>query len=153
LNEKTQPDSLYFASIDVHPETVWVLFRDKPGELSQIPAGVTAADLPLGGQWRSMNDARVLVFRVAPEQHPFALQNMVCGASRPPRWTNIFVSDPAKSLLDVAPDDYFSRVSRWELKYLLLADQKRNIGSLYELPNPQCRTRCITYGVSCSRSG
>jgi hypothetical protein len=35
---------------------------------------------------------------VIPEQHPYTAQNVNHGTSRPDRWTNLFVSDPARNL-------------------------------------------------------
>jgi hypothetical protein len=35
---------------------------------------------------------------LAPEQRPYAPQNVVRGTNRPYRWTNIFLSDPAQAL-------------------------------------------------------
>jgi hypothetical protein len=38
------------------------------------------------------------VLRATPEQHPYTAQNVVHGASRPDKWTNIFLSDPSQGL-------------------------------------------------------
>jgi hypothetical protein len=98
LRTKTQPGSLYFAHIDAQPEIAWALFRDQPGQPSQLPVAATPADLPPGGRWRPLTGARSLVLRVTPEQHPYTAQNVVRGASRPDKWTNIFLSDPSQGL-------------------------------------------------------
>jgi hypothetical protein len=98
LRAKTQPGSLYFASIDAQPDVAWAIYRDTPGEPSMLPVGVTAADLPPGNRWRPMTGARALALRVTPEQHPYSPQNVVHGTNRPDRWTNIFLSDPARGL-------------------------------------------------------
>lgn len=98
LSAKTRPGNLYFASIDPNPEIAWALFSDAAGQPSQVPVGTTAADLPPGDKWRPLTGGRSFVIRIAPEQRPYAAQNVVRGTNRPDRWTNIFLSDPAESL-------------------------------------------------------
>lgn len=98
LRVETRPGSMYFVHIDAQPEIAWAIFHEKQGEPSLLPVGTTAADLPPGGRWRPITGARSFVLRVVPEQHPYPPQNVVRGASRPDRWTNVFLSDPAQGL-------------------------------------------------------
>jgi FAD dependent oxidoreductase len=98
LRAKTEPGGLYFASIDANPQIGWAMFSETGGHASMIPVGTTAADLPPGGRWRLFTQGRSFALKLTPEQHPYGAQNVVRGTSRPDRWTNIFLSDPAESL-------------------------------------------------------
>jgi hypothetical protein len=98
LPVKTEPGSLYFASIEANPQIAWAMFSDKEGQPSMVPVGTTAADLPPGNQWRPLTGGRSFVLRLTPEQRPSAPQKVVRGTNRPDRWTNIFMSDPGQAL-------------------------------------------------------
>jgi hypothetical protein len=98
LHIKTEPGTLYFASIEANPQIAWAMFSETGAHASQVPVGTTAADLAPGNQWRPFTGGRSFVLRLTPEQRPFAPQNVVRGTNRPDRWTNIFLSDPAQPL-------------------------------------------------------
>jgi hypothetical protein len=98
LHAKKDPGSLYFACIEANSQIAWAMFAETEGQPSMVPVGTTAADLPPGNQWRPITGGRSFVLRLAPEQRPYAPQNVVRGTNRPDRWTNIFLSDPAQAL-------------------------------------------------------
>lgn len=98
LQARTEPNSLYFVSIEANPEIAWAHFHEKAGEVSRIPVGTTAAELPSGDNWHPFTGGQSFVLKVVPEQRPYTAQNLVRGTNRPDMWTNIFVSDAAKGL-------------------------------------------------------
>jgi hypothetical protein len=98
MRVKTEPGSLYFAQIEANPQIGWAMFAESGGPPSMVPVGTTAADLPPGGLWRPLTGGRSFVLRLSPEQQPYGPQNVVRGTHRPDRWTNIFLSDPARGL-------------------------------------------------------
>jgi hypothetical protein len=64
------------------------------GKASLIPVGTTAADLPVGAQWRPMTQGKSFCLRLIPVQRPYGPQNVVRGTNRPDLWTNFYMSDP-----------------------------------------------------------
>lgn len=104
LNVRASANSLYFIHIDAAPKIGWALFQGSHDSVpSTIPVGSTPADLPGGTIWRPILAGKIglgcaFSLKVSPEQRPYGPQNIVSGTSRPDLWTNIFISDPARSL-------------------------------------------------------
>jgi len=98
LDAQVQPDTLYYVHLPATPGISWALYSNEEGQPSRIPVGTSAADLPGQSLWRTLRQDRVFSMRVLPEQRPYSAMNVIRGTSRPDRWTNLFISDPAKSL-------------------------------------------------------
>ncbi|MGD0776476.1 MAG: FAD-dependent oxidoreductase [Candidatus Solibacter sp.] len=98
LNARTEPGKLYYMHIGAHEGVAWALYTDAPGELSNVPAGTTSADLPGRSRWRPLPGGSAFCVRFTPQQRPYSPGNVVRGSSRPDLWTNFYMSDPAKSL-------------------------------------------------------
>ncbi|HXE12432.1 MAG TPA: FAD-dependent oxidoreductase [Bryobacteraceae bacterium] len=97
-NVSTTPGSLYWIHLPAQPGISWALFSNVAGKPSRIPVGSSAADLPGKTRWRKLTKDRSFCLRVFPQQMPFAAVNVLRGATRPDRWSNIFVSDPNRGL-------------------------------------------------------
>lgn len=54
--------------------------------------------MPGKTRWRKLTKDRSFCLRVFPQQNPYQPANIVRGATRPDKWTNIFVSDPNRGL-------------------------------------------------------
>jgi len=98
LNVATEPGKLYYVHLNAEPGISWQMFSEQHGAASRIPAGTSAADLPGASRWRPLSGGRIFCMRVLPEQRPYTAQNAIGGTNRPDRWTNLFISDPAREL-------------------------------------------------------
>lgn len=98
LNARTEPHRLYYIYVNAQPGVAWALFADREGEPSEVPVGTTPADLPDGDRWRPLTNGKSFSIGVIPEQRPYGPENVGLGASRPDRWTNVYISDPAQPL-------------------------------------------------------
>jgi hypothetical protein len=149
LRAGTRPGGLYFAFIDAQPEIGWAMFSDADGHASQVPVGATAADLPPGGFWRPFTRGRSLAMRVAPEQRPYAAQNVVRGTNRPDRWTNVFLSDAAQPLPAWIELKFPSPVRFNQVQITFDTDTNRRI-SLPLFHYPECVKR---YEIAIAQGG
>jgi hypothetical protein len=98
LGAQVRPDTLYYVHLPATPGVSWALYSNEEGNESRIPVGASAADLPGKSLWRTLHQDRIFSMRVLPEQRPYSGVNVVRGTNRPDRWTNFFMSDPAKAL-------------------------------------------------------
>ncbi len=98
LGVELQPRRLYYVHLAAQPGIRWAAHRDKPGEPSLVPPGVTPADLPGKKRWRPAVGGRAFLMRVEPECRPYGPENVNRGTNRPDRWTNIWISDPTRGL-------------------------------------------------------
>jgi hypothetical protein len=110
LGVAVSPESLVWLVADACPGVHWRLaHQTPPGTCAahpgarverhvtgedwwQVPAGRKAVAYVTRGLWRSLS------LRLSPASQPFGAQNVVNGVTRPERWTNAWVSDPAQPL-------------------------------------------------------
>ena len=89
---------LYIVHLPAVDGLSWAMYRDQMDAPAVSPAGCTAADLPGPTRWRRFTGGCHFCMRVTPEQRPYQAMNVIQGANRPDRWTNLYVSDPAQGL-------------------------------------------------------
>jgi hypothetical protein len=99
FNVRVAPEKLYYVYTGKHEGLFWQQNR-VPNDrgVSLCPVGATSASLPGASRWRSFTEGRSFAIRIAPEIFPYSAENIIRGTNRPDKWTNIWISDPAKSL-------------------------------------------------------
>jgi hypothetical protein len=98
LQTRVSAEKLYYVHLPAHTEIGWALCGNAEGQPSRIPPGSSPADLPGVSRWRTIRQEHSFCLRVSPAQMPYAGLNVVRGASRPDRWSNIYISDPGVDL-------------------------------------------------------
>jgi hypothetical protein len=98
FNRPVAPRCLYAIEMDATPGLFWLGAKDKEGEASRTPVGVTAANLPGKSRWRPLTLGCSLAVRLFPESRPYEAANVITGTNRPDRWTDAWLSDPTQGL-------------------------------------------------------
>lgn len=98
LDARVAPGRLYYVHTNAQTGLFWKLFAEKDGEPNRCPVGTTPALLPGPTRWRPVTGGRSLCMRIAPESRPYAAANVIRGANRPDRWTNLWISAPQQGL-------------------------------------------------------
>ncbi|HVX65722.1 MAG TPA: FAD-dependent oxidoreductase, partial [Bryobacteraceae bacterium] len=94
LHTEVTPRRLYAIELAAAPGLFWLGAKDKEGQPSLTPAGVTPASLPGRSRWRPLTLGCSLGVRLFPESQPYGAGNVNTGTNRPDRWPNIWLSDP-----------------------------------------------------------
>lgn len=98
FHHPVEPMHLYAAHLPRIPGVSWAMFSDVFDAPALSPVGCTAAELPGPTRWHGITRGCHFCLRLTPQQRPYGPQNVVRGANRPDRWTNIYISDPARPL-------------------------------------------------------
>jgi hypothetical protein len=93
-----EPMHLYMVHLLRMPGVSWAMFSDIFDAPALSPVGCTAAELPGPTRWHGITRGCHFCLRLTPQQWPYGPQNVVRGANRPDRWTNIHISDPVRGL-------------------------------------------------------
>ncbi|MCC6586171.1 MAG: FAD-dependent oxidoreductase [Bryobacterales bacterium] len=93
--------TLYWIHLPAIEGLSWARFNDVFDLPAQVPTGTTAAELPGPSRWRPLTKGQSFCLRITPEQRPYGPENVVRGANRPDRWTNIFVSETLPAWLEL----------------------------------------------------
>jgi hypothetical protein len=149
LNLRTEPQGLYFVSINANPSIAWSLYSAAPNAPSLVPLGSTPADNPGGPMWRQLTRGRAFALKVTPEQRPYGAANVNTGTNRPDRWTNVYQSDPRQPLpawIELAWDrpQTFSKVQ-------LTFDSNLNL--THRLPLMVCPDCVTNYSIEVFQGG
>jgi hypothetical protein len=164
LGARVTPGKLYYVYLEASPGIFWNSFREQSGEPCRLPVGCTAAYLPPktsfaeksgtfrelfpdvalkdipgageAGHWQPLTGGTGLCLRLTPESLPFRAENLTKGTNRPDKWTNIWISDPAKQLPAVFELRWDAPVSFDTVQLTFDTDQnKRVILPLFRYPD------------------
>ena len=86
-----RPGSYVRLDLDRNPELAWLVAQ------RIVPGHVAAFDMG-GGRMRRYGNGVTMCYRLTPPQPCYGAANVLSGATRPYRWTNLWRSDPALPL-------------------------------------------------------
>ncbi len=101
IRRLVEPNRFYIVELSPAAGVSWAQFSDVMDEPTRTPAACTAAELPGPSRWHAFTRGKSFSIRLSPRQFPYSPGNVVRGASRPDRWTNLFLSAGLPATLDL----------------------------------------------------
>ena len=98
LQAGVAPERLYYVHTSARRGIFWGQYREVDGQHNRCPVAASPADLPGATRWRPLTNGYSFCLRVTPESRPYSPGNVIRGTNRPDRWSNIWISDPARDL-------------------------------------------------------
>lgn len=93
FDRAVDPQHLYYVHLPAMEGVAWAMHTDVFDEAAAAPVGCTAAELPGPTRWHPLTGGKSFCVRLTPEQRPYGARNVVEGANRPDRWTNLYISE------------------------------------------------------------
>lgn len=102
FSRPVEPERLYWIHLPATPGAAWAHYADPRDNAAQSPTGCTAARLPGPSRWEPLRNNWHFALRLTPEQRPYGAVNVIRGANRPDRWTNLWISAALPAWLELA---------------------------------------------------
>jgi hypothetical protein len=104
---------LYWLGLEPQPELSWRYVKEPPTGVNAMrcppPTEATAflADPKFGGRWSTVVSGYrffgAFAVRLTPESRPYGAANVLSGVTRPERWPNCWISNPAQPVTPERP--------------------------------------------------
>jgi len=141
LKVDIEPGKFYFAWVEPDPngEISWHFSR------GLTPTGVVMVEKSLPTLWRSSSgwSGRHAWFcmKIDPAQKPYPASNALTGVTRPEKWTNIWVSDPANGLSQWLELDFKKEITFNKVEITFDTDLDSHSNNAEVLKEP-CAAQC-----------